>query len=580
MRITLFTKIFYPFVFIFAFSVVITTILFVNNQTHSVEKALIKKHILLSEIVASQIEDSYKEKKWPLYMLKNLAVSEDVIFWHIVDSSGKIRLSSLSSFQGKIIKDKYVGGKKINIKEELLPSTKEKIKVIIYPLMMKDGKMWNLRIGVSLKSVKKVRRNLILWGLLLAFLVIFLFILVSFLLVKNITLPLNRLLKAARKMSEGDLDVELRRRSKDEFGTLVDLFSKMGKDLKESAISLNYFNSIIQAIGEALVVTDKEGKIELINNAGLSLLKYTQEEIIGKSIREFFPNYKDLEKIPFQETEWLDKEKKKIPVLCSMKEIKDNHELINRVYVARDIRDIKEAYSMLEEAQRQLIQTEKMAVLGKLSSGIVHEIRNPLSIITQGIYFLEKKPSQNKDFQETVVMIKEAAERINHIITRLLGFARASHLTFHPYGICAIIEEGISLVESQARLRNIEIERVYPEEDIIINADKTLLSQVFLNLATNSLDAISHDGKITICVEKENDFCKIEFSDTGCGISEEDIEKIFDLFYTKKREGKGTGLGLSIVALIISKHKGKIDVESRPGVGTKFTIRLPIFKEV
>ncbi len=353
---------------------------------------------------------------------------------------------------------------------------------------------------------------------------------------------------------------------------VIILFKKTLGELKKT-------KEIIQAIGEALVVTDKEGKIELINKAGLSLLKYTQEEIIGKSIEEIFPNYKDLEKLSFQEVEWIDKEKRKIPVLCSMKEIRNDHELTNRVYVARDIRDIKEAYNMLEEAQRQLIQTEKMAVLGKLSSGIAHEIKNPLSIITQGIYFLEKKSPQDKDLQETIVMIKEAAERINHIITRLLEFARASHLTFHPYGICAIIEEGISLVENQAHLRNIEIERVYPEEDIIVNADKTLLSQVFLNLATNSLDAISHEGKITIRVEKENDFCKIEFSDTGCGISEEDIGKIFDPFYTKKREGKGTGLGLSIVALIISKHKGKIEVRSKPGVGTKFTIRLPIFKK-
>jgi signal transduction histidine kinase len=231
----------------------------------------------------------------------------------------------------------------------------------------------------------------------------------------------------------------------------------------------------------------------------------------------------------------------------------------------------------LRVIQEQLVQSEKMAAVGRLASGIAHEIRNPLAIILQGVYLIDTELGEgNKDAKEMIEMIKNSVRRANNIIHRLLEYARSSEIETAPQNICEIIDEGLSLIEKQLTFKNIEIERRYPQESILVDADRATLSQVFLNLTTNAVDAMPKGGKITIKVYKEGDFCMIEFQDTGEGILQSELSKIFEPFYTTKVPGEGTGLGLAMVHLIIERHKGKISVESEPNKGTKFTIKLPL----
>ena len=256
---------------------------------------------------------------------------------------------------------------------------------------------------------------------------------------------------------------------------------------------------------------------------------------------------------------------------------------------------LKDAYDKLKETQNQLIQNEKMAALGQLASGIAHEIRNPLGIISMGIEFLNSTlPEKDEMSKKSIEKIKQAVNRANKIVTDTLQFSRTSELKFEPVNVCKLLDETISLVGHSANLNNAKINRDYPEQSIKVEGDKNLLQQVFFNLFTNAIDAMPKGGEIKIRVYSEvatqieneigyrtNDYFKIgdevniiEIEDTGEGIPKDVLLKIFDPFFTTKEPGKGTGLGLSMVHLIIDRHRGTIDVKSKVGKGTKFIVKL------
>ncbi len=595
-RIPLFSKIFYPIVCFFGLIGLLALFLFVRIQTRNMERTLIEEHLLLAQILSLQIENYYYKGTWPFSTLKKVSESKNILFWRLVNSDGEIELADDTSLWGKKIQDQDFKTKKIMVKDGILPSTNERIKIIIYPLRIKEkGIPWTLRLGISLKSVREAQRELILTILSLSPLLLLTIYLFPFYLAKNITTPIKRLVKATEIVGKGNLDYTIDIYTSDEIGILTHAFNKMVRDLKKTTISLNYFDTIINTMADSLIVTDAHGKIELINQSALKLLGYKKEEILGKNINslinvESYFSFKEETKefIESLEAIWRIKDGREVSVLCSCSEVKNKKgEVTNRIYVARDITEIKkteeeliQAYKRLKETQDELIQTEKIAAIGKLASGTAHEIKNPLSIIMQGIYLVDNlTPEKSQELKETIETIKEAIKRADNVIKRILNYARASKISRTPQEICGVIEEGISLIEEQLKFKNIKIEREYPSKPILVEADRVMLSQVFLNLATNSQDAMPQGGIIKIKVYEEDDQCVIEFEDTGMGIPQDKLPKIFEPFYTTKRPGEGTGLGLAIVELIINRHNGKIDVESKVNQGTKFIIKLPKLKK-
>jgi len=560
------------------------------------EKNLIEEHILLAQVVALQIESSYHKGMWPFLILKKLTEYKNIVFWRLVNSKGEVELADETKLWGEKIKDLDFKTNKLIVKNGVLPSTEKRIKIIVYPLNIKEErKNWTLWLGISLESVRKAEKELILAGITLFPLILFVLYLFPFYLAKSVTVPIKKLVKATEIVSGGDLDYTIKVKSRDEIGILMGAFNKMVKMLKKTTVSLNYFEEIINTMGEALMVTDSQDRIELVNQAAQDLLGYKKDELLGKnmnsvvSIVSYFASPQESEKMRSSiEAIWRINNGREFPVLCSCSEVRDKEgRVVNKIYIVRDVTHIKkteeeliEAYKELKKVQDELIQSEKVALIGKLASGVAHEIKNPLSIILQGIYLVDNVVlEKNSELKETIEMIKEAVRRADNVIRRILNYARASKLILQPQRICEVIDEGLSLVEQQLKLKNIEIEREYPSKPILIETDKVMLSQVFLNLATNSQDAMPQGGKIKIKVYEEEDFCIVEFEDTGEGIPPERLSKIFEPFYTTKRAGEGTGLGLAMVELIIARHNGKIDVESQLGKGTKFIIKLPKLKE-
>jgi signal transduction histidine kinase len=229
----------------------------------------------------------------------------------------------------------------------------------------------------------------------------------------------------------------------------------------------------------------------------------------------------------------------------------------------------------LINAQKQIYQAEKLASIGRLASGVAHEINNPLNGIRSCLYSIEKNPEnilQNKEYLE---LIDEGITNIELIVKKLLGFARQKGQSVEEVNVNQNIKKVLSLLDYKISEKNVEIIEKLDTSEPTLKADAQLLQEVLMNIILNALDAVSERGKIEIETRSENGKIVIEITDDGEGMEKEDIEKIFDPFYTTKEPGKGTGLGLSVSLGIIDNFGGTIEVESKKGNGATFKITIP-----
>ncbi len=222
---------------------------------------------------------------------------------------------------------------------------------------------------------------------------------------------------------------------------------------------------------------------------------------------------------------------------------------------------------------RQIMQSEKLASLGQLAAGIAHEIRNPLGIISGSAETLLKQDVPETR-QEMVRYIMEESERINSMINNFLNFARPQEPKLQRCDLGNLLSRILQLITPQAKSRNVEIVREIPDEPLMVRIDPEQIQQALMNISLNALEAMPQGGVCSVVLLRNGkDRAVIKLSDTGPGISEEFLPKIFDPFLTTK--DKGTGLGLSIAHKIVENHDGTISVSTRPEKGTTFVINLP-----
>jgi two-component system NtrC family sensor kinase len=232
-----------------------------------------------------------------------------------------------------------------------------------------------------------------------------------------------------------------------------------------------------------------------------------------------------------------------------------------------------------------LLQANKMIALSKMAAGIAHEVNNPLAAIAEKAGWMKDLLAEEdiagsknfEEFNESVDKIEKHVDRARKIIHNLLGFARRMEPAKEKINVNNLLDETTGFLENEARYVNIRIEKRYADNVPVITSDLSQIQQVVLNLLNNAIDAIDHNGTVTVSTRysEKTDEVEIAVADTGKGIAESELHKIFDPFFTTKEVGKGTGLGLSISYSIIEKLGGKIKVQSKVGEGTVFTILLP-----
>ncbi len=240
---------------------------------------------------------------------------------------------------------------------------------------------------------------------------------------------------------------------------------------------------------------------------------------------------------------------------------------------------VQERTQELQSVQDQLIRAGKMAAIGELAAGVAHEINNPLTGVLTFSSLMLKKVDENHPWKKDLENIVQQTTRCRNIVRGLLDFARQRKPDKKEWDIHILIDRTVTLVENQARFQNIKIVKEFGTGIPMLFVDGDQIQQVFMNIIINAADAMAEDkGTLTIKTKMKDGVAEVSFTDTGCGMTKENLSKLFAPFFTTKETGKGTGLGLAISYGIIQSHNGDIDVQSEMGKGSTFRIKLPIGK--
>jgi two-component system sensor histidine kinase PilS (NtrC family) len=321
---------------------------------------------------------------------------------------------------------------------------------------------------------------------------------------------------------------------------------------------------VIESLPSGLFTTDKEGNVLIFNRAAEKITGVSQEEVVGQKITRALPSLT----FPFmagrkEETlQQTDQRKRIIGInVTALKDIAENE--TGYIGIFQDL-------TQLKELEAEMKNREKWAAIGELSANIAHEIRNPLASLRGSIEMLKegKIPERHRD-KLMEIAISEM-QRLNNIVTDFLTYSRPRQLEIQKTDIHGLLRDTLSLLENTGQ--NITVRQAF-DGAMIVPVDPEAIRQVFWNLGTNAVDAMDRGGTLTVSTQEFPDRVSIVFSDTGPGISQEDLVRIFYPFYTTK-EG-GTGLGLSIAYRIVEEHKGSLTAQSTSGIGTRFEIILP-----
>lgn len=251
---------------------------------------------------------------------------------------------------------------------------------------------------------------------------------------------------------------------------------------------------------------------------------------------------------------------------------------LNKAY-----KKLNDYHEKLRESQEQLAQADKLSSLGQLAASIAHEVNNPLSGVLIYTQLITKKITQDKLPKEVALgyLSKMDSEltRSTRLIQNLLDFARQSPPDLRATNVNDVVTRSLDLTTHSAKLQGIEVIKDLEPSLSSIMADFNQIQQVCTNLILNAIQAMPDGGRLILRTLSQDDWLKIELKDTGCGISQENMSKLFTPFFTTKGKAKGVGLGLAVVYGIIQCHKGKIEVQSKEGVGTTFTVCLPMHYE-
>jgi PAS domain S-box-containing protein len=365
---------------------------------------------------------------------------------------------------------------------------------------------------------------------------------------------------------------------------------KLEQELEKSS---TFFKNVIQSTVDGIVVVDTKGNVLIFNEGMERLIGYSADEIMNRGhLSSFYDmevakeNMRKMRSDQHGPVGQLNptsmtvttKDGEEIPVTLSASIITIDGKEIGSVGVFTDMREVLQMRKDLEEAHLQLVESERIASIGKMAAGVAHEINNPLSGIL--IYAellresLEKDPERSKDIQEII----DQTLRCKNIVSELLEFSRQSVGKISSFSLEELLTKTLNLLVNQAFFQDISVTKDVPQDLPPIVGDMGQLQQVFTNLFINAADAMDGKGALHIKARfdsHQNQFV-IKVSDTGPGIPEALREKIFEIFFTTKPAGKGTGLGLTITKNIIKLHGGDVRIECPPEGGTTFIIELPM----
>lgn len=396
-----------------------------------------------------------------------------------------------------------------------------------------------------------------------------------------LTKPISdELLSWALKRSEERLG--LKRKLKRYTENLETLVREANMELERS---YQFRENLIENSPDAIVSVRKGGNIVIFNSAAEKLLGYGKQAVIGKmNIVSVYPPgdakrvMKDLRSDDFggkgvlqkRELVVIHQDGSEIPVYLSAAILYEEGQEAGSVGIFTDLRDLR-------KLEQQLLRTEKLSSLGKLSAGIAHEINQPLTGVLTFASLLKRKFSDDEETNRDLEIIVRETTRIRRIVQGILDFARETPMQKQKKQIEEVLDQTLQIIVHQQRFFGVNLVKEYGESVPPVTVDSSLMEQVFMNIVLNAVDAMNGAGTLTLRTRVVDNWVEIDIQDTGVGMPEKILDKIFDPFFTTKdsTEGMGMGLGLAVTYGIIQNHNGDIVVKSKVGEGTTFTIRLP-----
>lgn len=342
-----------------------------------------------------------------------------------------------------------------------------------------------------------------------------------------------------------------------------------------------FSDQVVEKMPVGLLTVDNQGTITSFNQAAESILHLNSEDARGRLSRilpsqlwELTSRLSGPRKSIQQEIDCSLPDGKVIPMDISISSFEDDTGAIwGQIVLFRDLTEVR-------GLQREIETNRRLASIGMLAAGVAHEIRNPLSSIKGfATYFKERYRNHPEDQKTAEIMIQEV-DRLDRVITQLLEFARPLAIQKKRTPLQILINHSLQMIETQAQEKNIEIEKSFASEPLEAVVDPDRMSQVLLNLYLNAMQSMEgKGGLLTVSLSREKGpqpSVRISVKDTGTGIAKEDLDHVFDPYFTTKQSG--TGLGLAIVHKIIESHQGEIRVESEPGHGTTVSFYLPLLE--
>jgi PAS domain S-box-containing protein len=361
--------------------------------------------------------------------------------------------------------------------------------------------------------------------------------------------------------------------------------TKLGDEVRRVE---RHLASIVSSASDLMLSMDRMGNILTWNSAAEMLSGYTTKEALGRNfllfiadedradIEEIFTHIETRKSAQIKECSLRTNQSTSILISWIFSPLMDwSSRMIGIVAVGRNLTERR-------ECEMELIKSQRLAAMGVMAGGIAHEIRNPLAICSSAAQFLLEDDDLTPEFRrECAEKIQRGIQRASAIIESLLRYSYPSERNrTASVDLVDMIKRTMDLMAQQNTIQKIETKLSIAVDRVIVQGEATLLMQVFMNLFLNAIKAMPEGGLLSVGMNHDDTKAYISVSDTGCGIAEQNINKIFDPFYTTSSVGKGTGLGLSISYSIVQQHGGTISVKSVVGKGSTFTVTLPILQSI
>ncbi|MDQ1239146.1 MAG: two-component system, NtrC family, sensor histidine kinase HydH [Thermodesulfobacteriota bacterium] len=341
-----------------------------------------------------------------------------------------------------------------------------------------------------------------------------------------------------------------------------------------------YTRNVLESMPNGLITVDRSLCVATFNPTALEILGKTKEEVDGKPIGGLLPLDNEVKQVLSDSESILEKEVRisqegrgKSFLFLSVSPLKEPESQVARgtVIILRDV-------TLIRDLEQKVMMSEKFAALGRLSAGVAHEIRNPLNSIKGFIqYFQKKLPLEEQDYKYMDLMLTEV-DRLNRVISKLLAYSKPREPRMTIRSLDEIVDHCIRVVEREVSEAAIHLLRTPCADEVpLVLMDADQMTQVFLNILINAIEVTPKGGTIKVeCNAKGDGRVHVSVEDSGEGIPRENMDKLFDPFFSTKK--KGTGLGLAIVKSIVQAHDGEIDVESDAGKGTRFVVSLRLYE--